>query len=283
METSINIDAINIDAIGNKNLEEEMHIIPKKYNPKKNIKTKLDDNISKQTEIEVSTVLTLCPLPESLNIDMIKEDITKYMIPREEYYKYKNRSPYVEDEFSEYFTARASGGYEIGSGHCGMDVKTKYDEGIDAMCVIMNKELSNEKSVIQNFASSGSDLDKLFKEKRDNEAVELFMNDYKNKLENVKETKKLKELYILSFISTEADIYIACFNINIENIAYVKSGGFVEGKKENYVNILINNFIDSNIGKVTLYKSKKRVELRLKKEVLKNEHVHNIYSMNSSH
>ncbi len=224
-------------------------------------------------------VLTLCPLPESVNKDILTEEINKYMKPREEYYKYKNRSPYVEDEFSEYFTAMASGGCEIGSGHCGMDVKTKNDEGIDAMCVIMNNNISNEKSIIQNFASSGSDLDTLFKEKKDDEAVGLFMNDYKKKLENVKENKNLKDLYILAFISTDTDINIACFKIDIEKITFVKSGGFVEGKKGNYVNILIDNFIDSNIGKVTLYKSKKRVELRLKKKLLQEEHIYKIFSI----
>ena len=201
------------------------------------------------------------------------------MKPREEYYKHKNRSPYVEDEFSEYFTAIASDGSEIGAGHCAMDVETKNNEGIDAMCVIMNKDISNEKSIIQNFASSGSGLDILFNEKKDDEAVGLFMNDYKKKLEKVKEKRNLKDLYILAFISTKTDIYIACFKIDIEKITYVKSGGFVEGKKDNYVNIIIDNFIDSNIGKVTLYKSKRRVELRLKKEILQQEHVFKIFSM----
>lgn len=132
------------------------------------------DNIKKlssgknvnQIETGTSSVLTLCSLPESFNKDIFEEEIKKYMKPREEYYKYKNRSPYVEDEFSEYFTTMASGGCEIGGGHCGMDVKTRNDEGIHAMCVIINKNISNEKSIIQNFASSGSDLDTLFKEKK---------------------------------------------------------------------------------------------------------------------
>ena len=261
------------DNIVDENLEEELYIIPKKK------KSNSSGNNIKHIESETSPVLTLCPLPESFNKDKIEEDIKKYMKPREEYYKHKNRSPYVEDEFSEYFTARATSGCEIGSGHCAMDVKTKNDEGVDAMCVIMNKDISNEKSIIQNFVSSGSDLDTLFKEKKDHEAVGLFMNDYKKKLEKVKENKNLKDLYILAFISTDTDIYIACFKIDIEKITFVKSGGFVEGKKENYVNILIDNFIDSNIGKVTLYKSKKRVELRLKKQLLQEEHVYKIFSI----
>jgi hypothetical protein len=234
----------------------------------------VDKNLKEETN-----VLTLCPIPGSINIDKIKEEITNYMAPRKPFYESTKRSPYIEDEFSEYFTAMSSGGYEIGRGHCGMDVKTKNNEGIDAMCVIMNGSMSNEKSIIQNFKSSGSNLDVLFKDKKDDEAVELFMNDYKNKLENVKDDKNLTDMYILAYISTNSDIYLACLKIDISRINYVSSGGFVEGKKKECVNIIVDNFIDSEIGKVNLYKSKKRVELRFKPEILQKKYVHKIYSM----
>jgi hypothetical protein len=272
----------------NKNIKikkEEMELKNKivmieNYDKKLEKKIKCNSSINNENNVESksSSVLSLCPFPESFNKDIMIEDIKKYMKPRKEYYKYKNRAPYIEDEFSEYFTARASGGCEIGGGHCGMDVKTKNNEGIDSMCVIMNKDISNEKSIIQNFASSGSNLDILFKEKKDDEAVQLYMNDYIKKLKKVKENKKLSDLYILAFISTCTDIYIACFKINIEKIIYVSSGGFV-GNKEKCVNINVDNFIDSNVGKVSLYKSKKRVELRLKKQLLQEKHVYKIYSV----
>jgi hypothetical protein len=226
-----------------------------------------------------NNVLTLCPIPESINIDKIKEDISNYMEHRKTFYESTKRSPYIEDEFSEYFTALASGGTEIGRGHCGMDVKTKNNEGIDVMCIIMNKDVSNEKSIIQNFASSGANLDTLFKEKKHEEAVELFMNDYKKKLENVKEEKNINDMFILAYISTNVDIYLVFLKIHISRIPFVASGGFVEGKKDKCVNILVDNFIDPNIGKVTLYKSKKRVELRLKKEILQEKYIYKIYSM----
>ncbi len=144
----------------------------------------------------------------------------------------------------------------------------------------MNGNFTNEKSLIQNFKTSGANLDNLFTEKKDNEAITLFMNDLKNKLINVKENKKLDNLYILSYISTNLNIYIACFKIDIDNIQYVNSGGFIKNKteKEN-VNIQVNNFISPKIGKVNLYKSKKRVELRLSKSILDNENVVKVYSM----
>lgn len=76
-------------------------------------------------------VLTLCSIPESININEIKEKISKYMESRIDYYRRKNRPPFIEDEFGEYFTAISSDGFEIGGGHCGMDVRTKNNEGID--------------------------------------------------------------------------------------------------------------------------------------------------------
>jgi hypothetical protein len=271
------------------NLAEEMNICIPVNNVKQKTKTKRKTKNNSNvilTHIDNGiqcddNVLTLCPIPESINIDNIKEQISAYMLPRTSYYKEKKRSPYIEDEFSEHFTAKACEGTEIGGGHCGMDVKTKHNEGIDAMCVIMNKDISNEKSLIQNFKSSGSNLDTLFKEQKDSEAVVLFMNDYLKKMLAVKKEKNLNELYILAYISTNKDVYLACFKLNISKIDSVTSGGFVNNgsKKINHVNIIVENFIDSKIGKVTLYKSKKRVELRLKKELLQEEHVCKIYSM----
>lgn len=234
---------------------------------------------SNECFIDMNNVLTLCAIPESININIIKEKISNYMESRIEYYQYKNRPPYVEDEFSEYFTAISSNGCEIGGGNSGMDVRTEQNEGIDVTCIIMNKDVSNEKSLIQNFKSSGLNLDTLFAEKKDDEAVELFMNDYKQKLEKIKDDENLNNLYILAYISTNTDIYIACFQIDISKIQYVYSGGFVGGNKEIYVNIILNNFINNDIGKVTLYKSKKRLELRLKKNILQKEYVRKIYSI----
>ena len=90
----------------------------------------------------------------------------------------------------------------------------------------------------------------------------------------------MNDLYILAYLSTNKDIYLVCLHIDILKLEFVNSGGFVESKREKSVNIILNNFINDDIGKVTLYKSKKRVELRLKKNILKEfEFIHKIYSI----
>jgi hypothetical protein len=234
----------------------------------------------KPTEAEmVHQVLTPCELPKSVDIDLLTKDVGEYMSSRVAYYRKKNRSPFIEDEFSEYFTAKATKGTEIGGGSCAMDVKTGNSEGIDAMCVVMKKSQSNEKSLIQNFSESGANLDTLFKEKKDAEALKLFVNQYTNKLKNVKETQNLTDLYILAFVSTDTEVYVVCFKINLENMTHVSSGGFVNTGKSKCVNIKVSNFIDPLYGNVKLYKSKKRMELRLSASVLKTEYAVKLYSM----
>lgn len=238
-------------------------------------------NIEEPIKLEHNNeVLEHCKIPDSINIEEIKSNISKYMASRAEYYRKKNRAPFIEDEFSEYYVAGASKGIEIGGGNCSMDVITQNNEGIDVMCVIMNKYSSNEKSLIQNFSFSGTDLDTLFREKKDVEALNLYINQYSKKLYNIKFEENLSDLYILSFISTHKDVYLTCFKINLDNIKNISTGGFVNNQKDLCTNIMVNNFINPLYGNVRLYKSKKRMELRLLPDILKSEHTIKIYSIN---
>ena len=224
--------------------------------------------------VKVEPVLELCPIPESIDLAKLSEYVNTYMIARSEFYKETGRNLYIEDEFSEWWVAKASSGVQIGKGSEGTDVKTSINEGVDAMCVIMNKTQSNEKSLIQNFSESGIDLDSLFKDKKDKEAVDKYMAVYKTKLESVQTKHSLTALYILAFISTQTEIHLCCFKLHLDRISTVASTGFTEAGK----NIRITGFIDNSLGLVCLYKSKKRVELRLKKECITHEHARKIYT-----
>lgn len=224
------------------------------------------------------TVLKICTLPESINVDRMKELVLKYMGSREEFLTLAKRPPSIESWFSELITSIASGGILIGSGSCKMDVKTKDNEGIDSTCLIMHKSGTNEKSIMQNFSKSGNNLDTLFDEKNDKEAVRLFSEGYREKLMKCKNEKKLDRLFILSFISTESEIYLVCFEINTENIGHVYSGGFVREEGGNCKNISVHNFIDPLYGNVNLYKSKKRLELRLTPGILESQYVVKLYT-----
>jgi len=57
-------------------------------------------------------------------------------------------------------------------------------------------------------------------------------------------------------------------SINTKSLLFVKSSGFSSQRKS----IKTNGFIDNKYGNVILYKSKKRLELRLNSSVLENSH-----------
>lgn len=224
-------------------------------------------------------VLRQVPIPSYLNIEMIKNYVGAYMIPRMDFYRNTNRSLYIEDEFSEWWTAKATNGVEIGRGSSGMDVKTSTNDGIDAMCVIMNSNGSNEKSLSQNFSVAGAQLDQFFSERRDVDALKLFTDGYSEKIRKVREENELRSLYIIAYVSTFTDIYAVCFELNESRIHEVSSGGFVAGGERN---IVANGFIDPSEGNVKLYKSKKRLELRLNRSVISSPHTLKLWSLNQA-
>jgi hypothetical protein len=220
--------------------------------------TDLHNNASQHIE----NVLEICQIPASINVLKIIEMAQNYMDPRKEFYTQTESTPFIESSFSEWWVQKASEGTHIGKGSVGMDVKTGSSEGIDVMCVIMNEHMSNEKSLMQKFEGEGGvNLDSLFIEKKDKEALDLYINNYYKKLTDCVKSHDLGNMYIISFVSTKTSVSIICFKINVDLIKKVTSIGFTaEGK-----NILTAGFINSEYGDVRLYKSKKRMELRLKK------------------
>jgi hypothetical protein len=224
--------------------------------------------------MERQNVLELCPLPSCINIDYIKEQLFNYMASREEYYKKSNRSYYIEDEFSEFWIAESTCGKTIGKGNVATDVITSTMDGIDVMCVCMCNGLSNEKSLMQNFKDAGLQLDGLFKNKEDELAIQLFINNLKKKLNDVIKSYSLNNLYILSYITIDNSVYLCSFIYNIDLIDNVRSSGF--SKQGQSIGVV--NFIDEKYGKVILYKAKKRLELRLSKKcITENPYVVKIY------
>jgi len=222
-------------------------------------------------------VLEIAPLPEGLDLVAMRKMIQDYLSHRLEFYKEAERSLFVEDEFSEWFIEKVTSGKQIGKGHIAMDVKTGAGDGVDVFCIIMNKSESNEKSLIQNFKETGKDLDILFKEQKFEEAIKMFMVNYKDKLDQVIRTKAMRDLYYLGFISTVDQVFLVNFKINIDNIQNVG----VKKATKGGVSIFLKNFINPEHGNVKLYKSKKRVELRLSRAVVEHPHAVSIYKLSA--
>jgi hypothetical protein len=223
-------------------------------------------------------VLEIAHMPAGLDLTEINSLLTQYMShSRLNFYKDSKRSLYVEDEYSEWITEKSSNGRQVGKGHFAMDVKTNVvggggggppSDGIDVFCVIMGKTESYEKSLAQKFVKGGAALDTMFKEKKFDDAVKLFMESYISKLNDVKvlntDGKQMANLYYLGFVSTTDKIFLVNFKINLQNIQYVNAKYTTKTGQS----IFLTNFIDERYGNVKLYKAKKRIEFRMKRAVL---------------
>ena len=88
----------------------------------------------------------------------------------------------------------------------------------------------------------------------------------------------MTKLYYIVFISTENKVYVLCLEINIDSISNIISNGFTKTQKS----INICGFIDDIYGNTKLYKAKKRIEIRFRREVLNHPKIVEIYSANET-
>lgn len=220
----------------------------------------------------MTNVFEICDIPKSVDIKTLKYKMINYLNLR------KNTN--IEAGYSEDFIADSSYGINISSGNEGMDVKTINNEGIDVCCLSLNgnKNWTNEKSVIQNFKKSGNNLDNFFSNNNHNEALELYKNDFKDKLICIKKKYSMTKLYYIVFISTKNKVYALCLEINIDSISNIISNGFTKTQKS----INIRGFIDDIYGNTKLYKAKKRIEIRFRRKVLNHPKIVEIYSVNET-
>jgi hypothetical protein len=178
--------------------------------------------------------------------------------------KEENANLKIESDVSEYIIAKCiEKGKRVGKGSGPIDVENE-NIGIDVACLCLNNNTTNEKSLGQKFKGDGGNLlDIHFSNEKHTHALDLYVNEMKNKFSKIK-----KYLYYFILISTKKDIYLSILSINPKNLQLVKSCGFSSQRKS----IKTSGFIDNKYGNVILYKSKKRLELRLNSSVLEKSH-----------
>lgn len=176
----------------------------------------------------------------------------------------------IDSDISEYIIAKCiDNGKRVGKGNGPIDVEND-NIGIDVACLCLNGNTTNEKSLGQKFTGEGGNLlDLHFTNKKDNIALDLYINEIKNKLCRI-----TKEIYYFILISTKKDIYLSILSVNPKSLIFIKSCGFSPQNK----NIITSGFIDNKYGNVKLYKSKKRLELRLHKPIL--EKSYHLFTLN---
>lgn len=212
-------------------------------------------------------ILQPVSIPPFINIKPLKKYVKKDIRANQEYFDemdltYKISSP----KKAEWILSKAICGSKlVGRGNKCTDIKVNDKTHIDVSVLTLNKSGShtNEKSLMQNF-STGSNLDVLFNNHQGPEAIEIFKNKFREKYS----TCHNNDIYYFIFVCHQKNVYATCLKLFLSEINKMEFSSFSKSNK----NILINNFIDDSHGNVKLYQSKKRLELRLRAEIIESKH-----------
>lgn len=242
---------------------EELTVSLEKLSLEKNpTKKKIIPSVAKIEECQF--VLEPCCILDQINIQLLKEHVKKDVDANKEYFDDRKITYKISDpKKAEWILHKSIENSDlVGDGNKNIDiVLEKLNIGIDVSVLSLTKNMTNEKSIIQNF-TIGNDLDLLFLNNKGVEVVEIFRNKILEKYEST--GLKIQTLYYVIFVCVKQNVYLTCFKANCKNISNMEFDGFTKACKS----IIINNFIDKKYGETKLYKSKKRIELRSNKNII---------------
>lgn len=213
-------------------------------------------------------VFETCKIPEFVNLKLLKEYVKQDIDSNLSYFNDMNITYRISDsKKSEWMIHKSiQNSKMVGNGSKSVDIKVSDKIMIDVSVLTLNKNITNEKSIMQNFKDSNN-LDTLFNSKDGKSIVNIFRKKFQDKY------KGMKEIYYMIFICSGKSIYLTCLKLNLDCISNMEFGGFTKTSK----NITIENMISQKMGNVKLYKSKKRLELRLNRDILKRECTEKLY------
>jgi hypothetical protein len=199
--------------------------------------------------------------PSFIDVDVLKKYVEQDVMANKEFFEDCGSTYKISSKEKAEWIIKKSiiGSKWVGKGNYCVDVNL--DDGniaIDVAVLTLHNSFTNEKSIIQCFGKS--DLDGLFVKMEG----ENMINFFRDKLAQKFEKCEAKTIYYLLFVCNEKMISLVCLELRKELIRGMEFGSFT--KKMKSVNVL--NFIEEQYGKVKLYKSKKRVELRLSHTVI---------------
>jgi hypothetical protein len=195
------------------------------------------------------------------------------------------KSVYLEKKQCEQWIVQSLGLKPVGEGSYPIDGIDKNSVGYDVSTVNWgvtktgkNKTETGEKSLSQKFSDSNfgneeDTLDELFKNKKFTEILNNWKTILKNKWNNTIKEKSLKKIILINLVkhSVLNKMYILGLQINPENIdqCEIKPPKILKKtnkKPKEPASVHVSNFISDELGSIKIYKSKKRIELRIKPE-----------------
>ncbi len=174
----------------------------------------------------------------------------------------------VPKEHVEQWVVQSIGGTPVGAGSFPVDVVFENSYAVDVKtlkCKLKKDKTfkntnSNESSLSQKFKGTGENLDKLFEDEKYLEILDGWNAIYKRKYREVRKQYRLKNIYYIFVLTTEHDFYLCGVRVNVNRISRTD----VNISKSTKKSLVVKNFIDDEYGNVKIYKSKKRMELRLR-------------------
>ena len=178
---------------------------------------------------------------------------------------------YLEKKQCEQWLVQALGLKPVGEGSYpidGISDKNGYDVSslaISQTAAGLMKTQTGEKSLGQKFADNnfgdyGDNFDSLFQTGNYEKIILAWKKILKKKWKKAITDHNLDKLYLLNLLLYKAKkkLYVVLFKINLSKINDMQKG------EPSKASIKIKNFIDDALGNLKIYKSKKRMELRLK-------------------
>jgi hypothetical protein len=212
-------------------------------------------------------LFTIVDIPDFINIDRLKKEI-KIDIDANKYFYDDMDMTYTisSPKKAEWILHKSIDNSRlIGNGNSSMDIIMD-NNVIDVGLLTLNTTYTNEKSIIQN--TENDDIDNLFKIK----SLSLI-RIFKNKLKDKYNKYVNNNIYYIIFVCYNNNIYLVCLKLNIKNINSIRFGYFtIKGKS-----LIINNIINKNHGTCKIYGPKKRMELKLSKNIIDKDNIVKIY------
>ena len=182
----------------------------------------------------------------------------------------------TKEHIEQWFVQSLKNASSVGSGSYPVDLVSEKDKWcadakmlkckIDKNFNLKNSD-SGETSISQKFNDENfgnKTLDELFRDQRYNHIWGCWKNIIIDKYEPVYKVYKPNNIYYFFILNAETKFHICAFELKLGNINNTK----INIERSTNTSIWIDKFINDNYGHIKIYKSKKRVELRLKPKFL---------------
>ena len=206
--------------------------------------------------------------------------IKKSMISQPELFQNQNPLPVqIPKEHLEQWLCHALKASPTGAGSYPVDIikGIKWASDVKMLSHKVNKDNSfrnsdsGETSLGQKFKDIGVKLDEMFEKFKYDEILSGFMNVFQEKYKKVTIDKDISEFYYIVFIRAGNKFYCSIISLDLNEVDNIKID--LDRSKNSKTSVWTSNFINKDCGSVKIYKSKKRMELRLRPNFLKDNNM----------